>query len=224
VNPAPAWRARGLLFDLDGTLVDSAAAIDKVWSQAAQRLALPPQEVLAALPGRTAKDILSGFLDDPALIEHETRLIAQAQLQAGAMAAMPGAAPLLAALPAWSWAVVTAAPRDVALARLRAARLPPPVVLVAAEDVQHGKPHPQGYLLGAERLGQRSQNAEISQDFVVIEDAQVGVRAGTAAGMRVIGVGAAPTGAPTVVDKLTWFADVGDEDGRHVRWRLERPR
>jgi len=215
---APIWHAHGLLFDLDGTLVDSAGAIEQVWSQAAHRLSLPPQEVLAVLAGRTAKDILSGFVKDQALIEHESRLIAAAQLKADGITAVRGAASLLQALPVHRWAVVTAAPQAVARARLRAAGLPKPQVLVAAEDVQHGKPHPEGYLLAAQRLGRHPL------DLVVLEDAQVGIQAATAAGMRAIGVGGATTGADAVVADLAWFTEVGLEHDDRIRWRLEQPR
>src|SRR5207244_3425106 len=99
-----------------------------------------------------------------------------------AVAALPGARDLLAALPAGRWAAVTSGGRDLMSARLRAAGLPEPDVLVAAEDVRDGKPDPGGYLLAARRLGVRADGC------VVVEDSPAGVAAGRAAGARVVAV------------------------------------
>ncbi|MFE7506917.1 HAD-IA family hydrolase [Promicromonospora sp. NPDC057488] len=207
------WSAAALLCDMDGTLVDSAGAIEQVWSEVAVRHELPRPAVLAALPGRTARDILGLFLDDPALIEHEEAWVERRQLAAPGVGPIPGARRLLSGLPASRWAVVTAAPEPVARARLAAAGLPEPTVLVAAEAVVSGKPSPEGYRLAAARLGLACERC------VVLEDAAVGVAAGRAAGARVVGVGPGAHGADVVVPDLLSFTDL-EVTGEGVRWRF----
>jgi sugar-phosphatase len=105
---------------------------------------------------------------------------------------IPGAAALLAPLAPQDWAVVTSGAREVALARLAAAGLPVPRVLVTAEDVAEGKPAPEGYLLAAHRLGVPPA------ECLAFEDAEVGVAAARAAGAAVVRVGG--TGNPGVTD------------------------
>ncbi|HWS33027.1 MAG TPA: HAD-IA family hydrolase, partial [Actinoplanes sp.] len=116
--------------------------------------------------------------------EAETRRIAEREAHDfTGLSAMPGAARLLGALPPSAWAVVTSGTRAVALGRLAAAGLPAPAFLVAADDIRAGKPHPEGYLTAAARLG-------ISpSECVVVEDAPAGVHAACAAGMACVGVG-----------------------------------
>jgi sugar-phosphatase len=104
-----------------------------------------------------------------------------------------GAAALLAGLRGDEWAVVTSGTRRLARARLVAAGLPVPAVLVSADDVTRGKPYPDGYLTAAERLRRAPARC------VVVEDAQAGVRAAHAAGMRVIGLAG---GRPDVARSL----------------------
>ncbi|KPI14422.1 HAD-superfamily hydrolase, subfamily IA, variant 3, partial [Actinobacteria bacterium OK074] len=168
-----------VLFDMDGTLIDSAAAIERVWTDFAVRRGLPVAEVLAALPGRTARDILAGFLSSPAEVRAEARRIRRTQCgSAEGIEPVPGARELLGALPSGRWAVVTSAPGEVARARLTAAGLPVPAVLVAEESVTRGKPDPEGFARAARELGVAASAC------VVFEDAAVGLRAGGGAGGR----------------------------------------
>ncbi|MET8294200.1 HAD-IA family hydrolase [Streptomyces sp. NPDC001272] len=192
-----------LLFDMDGTLIDSAASIERAWTAFARDEGLPVGAVLAALPGRTAVDILAGFLSGPrAVAEGAERVRRMQREHVQDVRALPGARDLLTGLPAGRWAVVTAAYEEVARARLTAAGLPVPPVLIAADSVRRGKPDPEGYERGARAL------AVAPGACVVFEDADVGIRAGRAAGARCVGVGAAVT-HPEVAARVADLRGIG---------------
>lgn len=180
--------AAGFLFDMDGTLVDSTAVVETVWTGFCLRHGLDPVALLAYAHGRQAVDTIAHFL--PALGEDERAalaagLVAEELTRTDGIVEIPGAADALRGLldAGAPVAVVTSAPRDLALTRMRAAGVPAPAVLVAAEDVDRGKPDPQGYRLAAERLG-----VPIA-DCVVFEDAEAGLAAAVASGARVVVVG-----------------------------------
>ena len=123
-----------------------------------------------------------------------------------------GAVEFLNDLPGDQWALVTSAPKELALRRLHAAGITPPSVLVTAEDVASGKPNPACYVLGAQRLGVSVQ------DCLVFEDATVGIRAGEAAGADVIVVTAThltPMETPhATIDGYEQVQALRDDDGR----------
>ncbi|MGO4533828.1 HAD-IA family hydrolase [Leifsonia sp. 2MCAF36] len=184
-----AIEAAGFLFDMDGTLVDSTAVVESVWTEFCARNALDPVAVLAFAHGRQAVDTVAHFL--PSLGEGERAelvrdLVAQELTRTDGIVEIPGAASLLSRLRADGapLAVVTSAPRELAVVRMRAAEVPVPEVLVAAEDVDRGKPDPQGYRLAAERVGVPIE------DCVVFEDAEAGLVAAVASGARVVVIGA----------------------------------
>jgi HAD superfamily hydrolase (TIGR01509 family) len=194
---ALSWRAisrrqrrfRGLLFepravlsDLDGVLVDSLASIERTWREFAVRHGLDPDTVVAAGHGRRSIDLIR--LVAPHLdAELEAARVEREEIeQTPGLQPLPGARALVESVPAEQFAVVTSGSRALALARLRAAKLPIPRVLVTAEEVEEGKPHPAGYLRAAELLGVDPAHA------LVLEDAPAGVEAGRAAGMTVIAV------------------------------------
>ncbi|MGO4298614.1 HAD-IA family hydrolase [Leifsonia sp. RAF41] len=181
--------AAGFLFDMDGTLVDSTAVVESVWTEFCLRNDLDPVALLAYAHGRQAVDTVAHFL--PALGETEraalvAELVAQELTRTDGIVEIPGARMLVQRLltDRAPVAVVTSAPRDLAVVRMRAAGVPVPDVLIAAEDVQRGKPDPQGYRLAAEHLG-----VPIA-DSVVFEDAEAGLVAAVASGARVVVVGA----------------------------------
>jgi len=169
------------LFDMDGTVTDSIAASERVWSAWARRHGLDVEAFLPTIHGVRAEETIRR--QNLAKID-----IAQevAAILAGEIADIEGVVPIagaeafLRALPADRWAIVTSAQRALALRRLTAAGLPIPAVLITAEDVSRGKPAPDGYVLAAQRLG------VAAQDCLVFEDAPAGVRAGEAAGADVM--------------------------------------
>ncbi|MFF3373763.1 HAD-IA family hydrolase [Streptomyces sp. NPDC002680] len=174
----------GLLFDNDGVLVDSDHGVDQAWSQWARDRDLPPEQVTAMVHGRRSADTVALLVTDPE--ERPSALAAIDRLEVEAAAsttALPGALDFLAGLPRDRWAVVTSGVTVLARARLTAAGLPTPPVLITADDVSHGKPAPDGYRTAAEKLGFAPVRT------VVFEDSTSGAEAGAAAGATVIGVG-----------------------------------
>lgn len=192
-------RARVLLFDMDGTLVDSAEVVEDCWRRFAARHGLDAEAILAVSSGRPTVEVIEQFATpgmDPAA---ETARIEDEEMdRTEGIREVPGAGRLLASLEPGRWAVVTSAPRELARRRLVAAGLPVPAVLVGADDVSAGKPDPQGYRMAAKALGAGAGEA------VVFEDAEAGLLAGRAAGAATVVVGAyageAAAGLPRVAD------------------------
>ncbi|CAI2495513.1 sugar phosphatase [Serratia liquefaciens] len=185
---------KGFLFDLDGTLVDSLPAVERAWVNWAKRRGVDPQDVLDFIHGKQAITSLRHFMpgESEAEIQQEFLLLEQVEAQdTEGVTALPGAAALLARLNQLDipWAIVTSGSIPVATARRNAGGLPQPEVFITAEQVKKGKPQPDAYLLGAERLGLAPQ------DCVVVEDAAAGILSGLAAGCQVIAVNA-PADAP----------------------------
>ena len=163
-------------------MVDSTRAVDREWRDWARRKGVDGDAVMAIAHGvRTIEVIrrVAPHLEAEAeVLELESR---EANHQEG-VSVMPGAVALVGSIPEGRWGVVTSGTRLLASARLRFCGLPVPKVLVTADDVEHGKPHPEPYLKGAEKLGFKPD------DCLVIEDAPAGIRAGRAAGMKVVGI------------------------------------
>jgi sugar-phosphatase len=174
-------RYRAFLFDMDGTLLNSIAAAERVWSIWAQRHGLDVPAFLKTIHGARAIDTITRQALPGVDPEVESQWITEAEINdVQGVVAIPGAVTFLNSLPGDQWALVTSAPRELALRRLQAAGIAPPTVLVTAEDVAVGKPDPACYVLGAQRLGVPVQ------DCLVFEDAAVGIRAGEAAGADVM--------------------------------------
>ena len=177
--------AAALLFDLDGVLIDSRAVLLSHWQAFAGWYGLDPEPLLASVHGVRATDVVTSALPGASPDELLAAVRRHAELELAdteGIVALPGADEVLSALDDADWAVVTAGTSDVACARMRAAGLTIPKVLVSASDVQAGKPDPEGYLTAARRLSSRPG------DCVVIEDAPVGITAGRAAGATVLGL------------------------------------
>ncbi len=180
---------KGFLFDLDGTLVDSLPAVERSWINWALSWGVNPQDVLAFIHGKQAITSLRHFMEGESEETIQKEFIKLEQIEATdteGVTALPGAHLLLSELNRQNipWAIVTSGSMPVASARHKAAHLPEPEVFIIAEQVKHGKPQPDAYLLGAERLGLAPE------DCVVVEDAAAGVMAGLAAGCKVIAVNA----------------------------------
>ncbi len=165
---------------MDGVLLDSTPAVARVWHQWALEHGFDPEEVVRAAHGRpsitTIRDYLPGSDYEAENREVERREIADLD----GVVPLPGAVDLLKALPSESWVIVTSCTRPLAEVRIRAGGLPWPKFLVTSNDIKHGKPAPEPYLRATEMLGTRAA------ECLVIEDAPAGVRAGKAAGCRVI--------------------------------------
>ena len=179
-------RYRAFLFDMDGTLLNSIAAAERVWSIWAERHGLDVRAFLKTIHGARAIDTITRQALPGVDPEAEARWITEAELNdVEGVVAIPGAVTFLNSLPGDQWALVTSAPRELALRRLQAAGIAPPAVLVTAEDVAIGKPNPACYVLGAQRLGVPVQ------DCLVFEDAPAGIAAAEAAGADVLVIQAA---------------------------------
>ena len=176
-----------LLLDLDGVLIDSTSCITCHWEAWAARHDLDLVAVMQAAHGiRTIETmrLVAPHLD---LEQEAERFTAGEIADTDGVTVIDGAAKLLAELPEDAWAVVTSGSAELATARLKRAGLPVPSVLVTAGDVQQGKPAPDPYLLGAERLGLPVESC------VAVEDSPAGIQSARAAGMRVIGITATHT-------------------------------
>jgi sugar-phosphatase len=177
------FRCKALLFDLDGVLVDSRAVVERTWQRwAAERHPIDLVRLLHVAHGRRARDTLLIMAPHLATDEEVAWLDATELADIEGLRVLPGATELLTALPRDRWAIVTSCGRDLARLRLGSVGVPVPDVMVAAEDAKRGKPAPDGYLLGAERLGVAPSAC------IVFEDAPAGVTAGKAAGATVIAV------------------------------------
>jgi sugar-phosphatase len=174
-------RFLAFLFDMDGTLLNSIVAAERVWTQFAERHGLDVASFLPTIHGVRCIDTIRN-LDLPGVdAEREAHAISQAEIDdVEGVIEVAGAARLLASIPPERWAVVTSAPRALAQARLNAAGLEMPINIVTAEDVSQGKPAPDCFLLAAKRLGVDAR------DCLVFEDAPAGIAAAEAAGASVM--------------------------------------
>lgn len=192
---------------MDGTLLNSMAAAERVWAAWARRHGLDVEAFLGTIHGVRAIDTINRQALPGVDAQAEARGITEAEIEdVEGVLAIPGAVAFLQSLPAHRWAVVTSAPKALALRRMHAAGLVPPAVMITAEDVASGKPDPACYLLGAQRLG-----VPIGE-CLVFEDAPVGIGAGEAAGADVLVV-TSVHGEPMVTDHPT----IASYDRVHVQ-------
>ncbi|MDQ0726149.1 HAD-IA family hydrolase [Microbacterium sp. W4I20] len=204
--------ARAALLDMDGTLVDSTAVVERLWLAWAEPHGLDPQTVLSVVHGRQGHQSMAIMLPERDhainLSENDTMLATETDDTEGVIE-IAGAAAFLGSLLPHPHAIVTSANVPLMTARMMAAGLTVPAVAVTAESVSASKPDPEGFLLGAELLG------IAPSDCLVFEDSGAGIQAGLAAGMRVVGVGRhALAHRPTYfVEDLTQVAVAPAVDG-----------
>jgi sugar-phosphatase len=177
-----AIRCSGLLFDMDGVLIDSTPAVARVWHRWAVEHGLDPEAVVHMAHGRPSRTTIRELLPNADIdIDREDREVERREMEdLDGVVLLPGARQLLNILPPERWTVATSCTRPLAEVRLRAAGLPIPKTMITSNDVKIGKPDPEPYLKAAAKLG------FAASDCIVVEDAPAGVRAGKAAGARVI--------------------------------------
>jgi sugar-phosphatase len=170
-----------LLFDMDGTVLTSIVAAERIWSRWAIAHGLDVASFLPTIHGVQAVETirrlnLAGI--DP---EAEAAAVTALELEdLDGVEEIAGARDFLSALPRDRWGIVTSAPRALALKRLTVAGLPIPDVLITAEDVERGKPAPDCYIVAANKLG------VVPTNCLVFEDATAGIAAAEAAGASVV--------------------------------------
>jgi len=180
-HPFPDRRFAAFLFDMDGTILTSIVAAERVWASWARRHGLDVEAFLPTIHGvrsvETVRRLGLPGVDPEAEAAEITRLEIE---DVAGVEAIAGAAAFLAALPSDRWAIVTSAPRTLATRRLEAAGLPVPSVMITAEDVERGKPAPDCFLLAATCLGVPADQC------LVFEDTPAGIAAAEAAGAAVM--------------------------------------
>ncbi|PNE42125.1 MULTISPECIES: HAD-IA family hydrolase [Streptomyces] len=204
--------ARALLLDMDSTIVNSEAVVERCWRRWAAEQGLPAEDVLKVVHGRQGWATMAALLPDRPMEQNladNRRMLEQETADVEGVVPVPGAPAFMAALARLPHALVTSADIALAEARMGAAGLPMPDVRITAESVSASKPDPEGFLKGAAELG------FAPEDCLVFEDSEAGIEAGRAAGMRVVGVGdRAARFAPTAhVRDLTQIRIEGLVDG-----------
>ncbi|MFE5026390.1 HAD-IA family hydrolase [Streptomyces sp. NPDC056656] len=196
--------ARALLLDMDGTLVNSDAVVERCWHRWAALHGLDAVEVMKVVHGRQGYASMALLLPDRPMAENHAenaRMLAEETADVDGVVPVPGAAAFMASLRDGGLAHALVTSADVALStrRMAAAGLTQPDLRITAESVGASKPDPEGFLKGAAELGIDPA------DCIVFEDSEAGIAAGRAAGMRVVGVGprAGVHGPTVVVDDLT---------------------
>ena len=178
---------RAILFDLDGTLIESTFYIEKLWQNWGIQHGITPQRMTDVMHGRRAVEIVSIVAPHLAIQDEVYALETKEISGMEGMRAYPGAREILSALPPKQWAIATSGSMRVASARVNYARLPTPDVFITADQVAAGKPAPDAFLLAARRL-------HVSpSDCVVFEDTPAGIQAAKAGGMKAIGIASTHT-------------------------------
>jgi sugar-phosphatase len=206
------FHCSAILFDLDGVLVDSTRSVERQWRIWAREQGIDGDRVMEVGHGVRAVEVIrtvAPHLDAEAEV---SRLEKREAADQDGVAVMPGAVDLIHSIPEGRWCVVTSGSRHLATARLLLAGIPAPKVMITADDVVSGKPHPEPYLKGAKLLGVDPV------ECLVIEDAPAGIQAAHAGGMKIIALSS--TYPPPVLSK----ADAVVEKLAQIQVRLEGER
>jgi sugar-phosphatase len=187
---------QAILFDLDGTLVNSAVRVQRLWEKWGRKHGIAPEYLMEVMHGRRADETIRIVAPHLSVQDEFRALEAEEIADMEGVRPYPNAGDLLGKLSPRQWAIVTSGTRRVAGARMKHVGLPMPEIFITADDVKSGKPAPDGYLLAATRLNIKPS------ECVVIEDAPAGIQAGKSAGMRVIAV------ASTLTSNVLSQADI----------------
>ncbi|KAI1470950.1 HAD-like protein [Daldinia caldariorum] len=196
---------KGLLFDMDGTIIDSTAAVVKHWQTIGNEIGVDPEVILQTSHGRRSIDMLKLLSPEKANWEYVRHMESLLPKLHGADAVeIPGARALLSSLITGSarWAIVTSGTFPLVTGWLDVLKLPHPETLVTAESVANGKPDPACYHLGREKLGLSSDD---SPDVLVLEDSPAGIRSGKAAGCKVLGLVTSHTAEQVLAAEPDWI-------------------
>jgi sugar-phosphatase len=194
-------KCRGLLLDLDGVLVDSTPAVSRVWAGWAREHGFDPEEVVRQAHGKPSISTIRELLPHADHAAEDREVERREIADVGGVIPLPGAMELLQALPLERWAIVTSCTRPLAGVRIGAAGLPKPKHLVTATDVLRGKPDPEPYVKGAQVLGVPAA------ECLAIEDAPAVIRAGKAAGARVLALRTSASDAELWEAGADWIID-----------------
>jgi sugar-phosphatase len=191
------FRCKAILFDMDGVLVNSGNAVERVWRKWAVEHDLDPEYVIEHAHGRRSAETLRVVAPELEAGQENLKVEQMEIEDKEGVIAVPGATELLRSLPPERFTIVTSATPALALARLQYVGIPIPGRFISADDVANGKPSPEPYLKGAALLG------FAASDCLVFEDTPAGIRAAKAAGMRVIAVQTTyPAGELTAADAM----------------------
>ncbi|MBA5760952.1 HAD-IA family hydrolase [Vibrio sp. 404] len=185
------------IFDMDGTLVDSKDAVEKAWSLWATEHNIDVAHILAISHGRPADEVIKELMPHLNIKQEVAKLEAIELSNVDSVKPVRGAIAFLSELQEHDWGIFTSAPRALAVERLKAASIPIPQILVTVEDVQKGKPDPEGYILAAQKLG------KLPEQCLVFEDALAGIHSALAAGCDVINITAVAPEQPLVTDVIS---------------------
>lgn len=205
-------RYQAFMFDMDGTILNSILVAERIWGAWAERQGIDVAAFLPTIHGARAVDTIAGLRLAGIDAQAEAEAITHAEISdTDGIVEIPGAAAFLRSLPSSAWAIVTSAPRALAIGRLQAAGLPVPAVMITAEDVKAGKPQPDCYLLAAAKLG------VAPADCLIFEDAAIGIAAAVASGAQVVVVTSTHSHALStphaVIPDYAQIAAAVDEDG-----------
>lgn len=185
------------LFDMDGTLLNSIAVVERVWREWAVDNGIEPNAFLQRIHGLRAIEVVRREAVPGLDVVEQAAILLQREMDdVDGIIKIPGIAAFLSKIPDGKWAIVTSAPRPLAVLRLAAAGIVPPPIMICGEDVENGKPDPEGYLKAAKLLGVDPTQC------VVFEDAPAGINAGERMGANVVVISATHS-HPIVTDHLS---------------------
>ena len=215
MSSAKGFICKAILFDLDGVLVNSAECVERTWREWSARHRLDAEEVIGIAHGRRTVETVRAVAPHLDAVAEVTQLEANEALTTEGVYEIDGARDLIARLPRNSWAIVTSGTRVIAEFRLKYVGIPIPRVMVCADEISHGKPHPEGYLTAAARL------PVAPSDCVVIEDTPPGIEAAHHAQMHAIAVSTTYSrehlmNADSIVERLTDLQIVAGGDAIQI--------
>ncbi|PHH50153.1 Glycerol-1-phosphate phosphohydrolase 1 [Ceratocystis fimbriata CBS 114723] len=209
----------GFLFDMDGTIIDSTEAIVNHWKVVGEEIGISAEVILQTSHGRRSYDMFKIIKPEIASWDYVCEIEGRIPEKWGDSAVeIPGARDLINVLikNGAPWAIVTSGTKPLVSGWTKRLNLPEPKVLVTAESVDNGKPDPQCYLMGREKLAM----ADTDKQILVLEDSPAGIRSGKAAGCKVVGLVTSHTaeqvaaaGPDWIVEDLKSVAVVKNENG-----------